>query len=296
MTVNSTQATPLPPPPAAASRSLGGVGVRNTGKLMTPDTMLCLMVYAPAKFGKTTFASSLDRMTKRFMGKPSLVIGVEVGEGGGAMSIQDAQVDFVTPTTYDEYTKILGALQTDKHYGGVILDSSTEYVNRFLKPFALKFPSRENVATRSAGVPERSDYQTMGEKARTDFTELIRLTVNPNKDIRKHIIVTALQKEKTTPQGEVVSIYPDLPGAMSGASVAMFNTVGYIIIRQRNDKDPSSGKVIRVSDRFLVTQGDGVRVAGDRTKAFPPEAPLDMEVLWERYWLPRIEAVNREEG
>jgi hypothetical protein len=122
-----------------------------------------MMLWAHPKRGKTTFAASLDAMTKKYFGKPTLVIAVEAGEGGGTMSIQDGDVDYVAPTSMEELNKVLAALANDTTYGGVVLDSSTEYVNRFLKPYALSFPYTKGSApaTRSLGVPEQGDYQTM---------------------------------------------------------------------------------------------------------------------------------------
>jgi hypothetical protein len=68
--------------------TLGGIEVRNTRDLITEHTRLCVLGFSPTGYGKTTLGATLDRMTRRFFGKPSLFIGVEAGEGGGAMSIQ----------------------------------------------------------------------------------------------------------------------------------------------------------------------------------------------------------------
>jgi len=245
------------------------------------------MIFAPPKTGKTTLASTLNKLTLKQLGKPTLFIAVEAGEGGGTMSIQEAGVDYVTPANYVELLNVMSALQTDTYYGGVVFDSATEYVNRYLKPYALNFPSREKIPTRSAGVPERSDYQTMGEKARADFNTLINLTTHPNLNIRKHLIVTALEKVKED-NGSIVAVQPDLPGAMSGAATAMFQTVGQIIIRGKIQKN-ANGQNERVQERILLTGGDGVRVVGDRTHTLPHECvEMDWEVIWDKYWIPII--------
>lgn len=264
---------------------IAGIEVRNTSELINERTKICVMVYAPAKFGKTTFAATLNQLTKAKEGRPSLFIAVETGEGGGTMSIQDAGVDYVTPETYADFLKILTALRTDTHYGGVILDSATEYVNRFLKPYALKFPSRERTATREAGVPERSDYQTMGEKLRQDFSRLIELTTLSDLRCRKHVVVTALQREKMDGEN-IVAIHPDLPGAMAFTAAAMFHTVAQIGISNRVEKEGSTTR--RVTHRYLITESNGVRVVGDRTGCFPDGAPLNFLEIYERYWEPRF--------
>ena len=274
---------------------LGGITVRNTSDLLNPDSRFCMLCYAPAKRGKTTFAATMDRFTKSHMGKPTLVIAMEAAEGGGTMSIQEHGVDYVTPTTMEEFNKIVAALAGDTRYGGVVVDSATEYVTRFLKPYALKFPYTKGTPslTRNAGVPEQGDYQTMGEQARLDFNKLIGLTTNPDLAIRKHLLVTALEKEKLTRDGkELVAVQPDLPGAMSSVATAMFQTVGCIELRTSIEPDPTTpGKTRRVTRRVLVTDAteENKRIVGDRTKLVPTGAPLDFAAIYEQYWKPYFE-------
>ena len=287
-----TQATPAVPVPATSA--LGGITVRNTSQLFTPDTRLCMLVYAHAKRGKTTFAATMDQFTKKYFGKPTLIIAVEAGEGGGTMSIQDFDVDYVVPNTMEELNKIIAALATDTKYGGVVLDSATEYVNRFLKPYALKFPYTKGAAppTRLEGVPEQGDYQTMGERARMDFNKLINLTSHPDKNIRKHLLVTALEKEKTNRDGVLLSVQPDLPGAMALAATAMFQTVGAIELKTTVEPDPANPKVTkRVTRRMLVTTVDeeSKKIVGDRTKRIPTGSPLNFCDIYEQSWIPTFE-------
>jgi hypothetical protein len=257
--------------------------------LINADSKLCMVLWAAYGFGKTRFAATLDKMTKRFFNKPSLIIAVEPGEGGGTMSIQNYDVDFVVPNTFDELNALVAALQTDRTYAGVALDSATEMVNRFLKPYALQFPSREHIATRVAGVPERSDYQTMGEACRKLMNQLIKLTTLEDLSARKHLLVTALDRTKED-NGRIVSVGPDLPGAMASACGAMFQTVGEIRVIPKVEN--VGGKPVRTSERRLVTHGDGVRLIKDRTGCFPAECELDLETIWPQYWLPRIEAAR----
>jgi hypothetical protein len=255
-----------------------------------------MMIYAVAKRGKTTFGKTLDDLCKKYFGKPALFIALEPTEGGGTMSIQDFDVDFVTPRTYEEYNKIAAALAADTKYGGVIVDSSSEYVSRFLKPYALKFPyERGNPpATRVAGVPAQNDYQTMGEQLRLDFNKLIALTTAADINVRKHLLVTALEKEKFSRDGkELLSVHPDLPGAMAGVATSMFQTVGSIDLRTNVIPDPANPKTTkRVTTRYLCTDAseENKRVVGDRTKLIPTGAPLDFVEIWETYWLPKLKA------
>lgn len=269
-------------------RTIAGIDINNTSNVINDQTRWCGLVYAPSGFGKTTFAATMDKMTKRWFGKPTIIIAVEAGEGGGTMSIKEAGVDYVVPGSFEEFERITAALSTDSYYGGVVLDSAGEYVDRFVQPYALEFPSREGVATRRAGVPERSDYQTMGVKARQHFNRLIKLTTEKTKEeFRKHLMVTALERIRTDPKGEILAIGPDLPGAMSGVATAMFQVVG--CIRIASGVEQVEGKNVRVQKRTFLTSADGVRCAKDRTKLLPKECELDMDVIWEKYWPARKE-------
>lgn len=269
--------------------------VRRTSDLINPETRLCALCYSHPKFGKTTFAASLNALTKKYMNKPTLFIAVEAAEGGGTTSIREFDVEFVQPTNYTELLSVLTALQTDTYYGGVVLDNATDMVASILKPHALTFPTRGTPpATRGAGVPHRDDYQTMGELCRQVFNRLINLTKNPRKEIAKHLLVTALEKEKFDESGSLSSIQPDLPGQMAEATSAMFELVGSIQIKNRVIPNPDNPKAtMRVKDRVFVTEGDGVKILGDRYKVFPQDSPLDWAVMWEKYWLPAANRTNR---
>ena len=269
---------------------IGNIEVRNTAHLLNPDTRLCVLVFGPSGFGKTTLGATLDKLTKKYMNKPSLFIAVEAGEGGGTMSIEKFGVDFVAPATLNEIENITAALKTDTHYGGVIFDSASEYVKRFVQAYALTFPSRERIATRAAGVPERSDYQTMGEKARQHFNQLINLTTLPDLNCRKHLVITALERDKTDERGNPTAIQPDLPGAMAGAATAMFQTVLGIAIRPKVYPNPDKpGQNLRVNERVLLTDGDGIRQVKDRTGLFPNGCEPDLLEIYEKYWIPKLE-------
>lgn len=256
-----------------------------------------MMIYAPAKRGKTTFGQTLDALTKKYMGKPTLFIAMEPSDGGGTMSIQDFDVDFVCPTNINEFNAIVSALAGDTKYGGVVMDSATEYVNRFLKPYALKFPYPKGTPspTRAAGVPEQGDYQTMGEQARIDFNKLIGLTVHSDLNIRKHLLVTALEREKFSRDGKVLeSVNPDLPGAMASVATSMFQTVGCIELKTTVEPDPANKTTKRVTRRVLITEAteENKRIVGDRTKLIPNGAPLDLCEIYQSIWMPRFNTVT----
>jgi len=281
--------------------NLGGITIHNTRDLICPDTRFCMMIVAPAKRGKTTFARTMDTFTKKYRGKPTLIIAMEAAAGGGTMSIQDADVDYVCPTSLEEYNKIVAALANDTTYGGVVMDSATEYVTRFLKPYALRFPYTKGSpsATRAAGVPDRSDYQTMGEQARIDFNKLVGLTVHGDPRVRKDLLVTALEREKLSSDGkELIAVMPDLPGAMATVATAMFQTVGYIDLKTMVEPDPTDPKrTKRVTRRYLCTDAteENKRVAGDRTQRIPTGSPMDLCEIYEKYWVPTFKTAEVKE-
>lgn len=292
--------------------NIAGIPVRNTLELFSPATRLCAIVYSPAKVGKTKFASTLNKLTKRIYGKPTLIIAVEAADGGGTATIQEEGVDFVQPVDRGELDKILVALQSDTHYGGVVLDSATDTVKRFIQPFVLSIENRkEKDATRALGVPGRSDYQTMGELMRVVMQRLINLTTLmkstpsgsvPDMDRRKHVLVTALEKIETqhndvTNEDEIVAIGPDLPGAMMRTSTAMFQQVLNMKVEtvvERDKEDPRKTK--QVSRRVLISEAEGRKIVGDRFKIFPPKFDPDFDLIYEQFWVPKLAAQEALNG
>lgn len=273
--------------------SLGGLSVRRTSQIINADTRLCALVQARPKFGKTTLGGTLHYASEKFFGKPGIVIAVEASDGGGVSSIQDFDMPFVQPATYQELDRLIAALATDTTYGAVILDNATDMVSRLLKPHALTFPVRgAPPATRSIGVPCRDDYQTMGELSRKVLNSLINLTKLPNINARKHLLVTVLEKEKQD-DGTVVAVCPDLPGAMADCASAMFELYAGIKVGNIVKSDPNNPKnTIRESVRLLTTKGDGKKQLGDRYKVFPEEGPLDFVQLFDQYWMPKVAATQ----
>lgn len=258
--------------------NIGNLEVRNTKGLKSPNTRICAMVFCPAKFGKTLFASGLDELTRKYRGKPTLVIACESAEGGGTMTVAEKGLAYIMPQTWADMEQVLAQLATDETYGGVIVDNATDYVNRIVKPHALSFPSKERVlGARIDGVPVRSDYQVMGENARNHFNRLVNLTSDKNPErFRKDLIVTALEREKSDEAGTLQYISPDLPGALQQVAPSIFNTVCSITIRQKILTLPDK-TTKRIPQRFLYLAEDGKRISGDRTKMFQHDYPLSNE-------------------
>lgn len=251
-----------------------------------------MLIWAPSGFGKTKIAGSLDRLTRECEGKRTLYIPVESAEGGGAATIRNSDVPIFVPKDYTDLHKTLGYIKNNKEYGGVVLDSASELVKQHIKPAALKYPCRENVATRSVGVPTRSDYQVMGEMTSQIFRQLMLLTTNENPEYRKHLIITATDQAREE-DDKLIWQGPDLPGRMSREAVQMFQVVGTIDIKAEN----VGGK--RTVNRYLTTGTDGIKALKDRFEVMPPSVLLrkdtedknggmDLCDIWKTYWLPNM--------
>lgn len=270
--------------------TIGNIQIRNTSELISPDLRLCAMLWAKAKFGKTSWAAQLDKVTKRWYNKKTLFIAVEAADGGGTASIADLGIDYVEPKSFSEFQGLVSALQSDTMYGGVVLDNASDLVKRYIQPEALKMPLKGvmDEALRKKGVPDQKDYQTQGEMLRTELNKLVNLTKRDvPENIRKHLIVTALEYERTTRGNPptTISIGPALPGQMADTASAMFQTMLTIEVETRVDAATKT----RVYERKVVSEADGVKILGDRLKIFPARGSFNLEEVWEKYWIPRTE-------
>ncbi len=293
-----TQSTGVTPQVAPAFQSLPpqqlsipGINITSSGNILRPDTRIAQLIYSPSGYGKTRLAGGLDALTQKYCsGRRTLFIQVEAGEGGGAATIRDLDVPMYVPKDYTDLYKVLGLLRNDKSIAGIVLDSATELTTAYIKPAALKYPCKENSATRSIGIPTRSDYQTMGEMMSGVLRLLIGMTTDERQDYRKHLIVTAADMAREEDE-RVTYIGPALPGRMSKEAVQMFQQVGSITIKPQ----VVAGK--RVNQRYLSFQGDGVRAMKDRYGIFPEQIALrapdggdgeDLTSIYEKYWLPAL--------
>lgn len=276
--------------------NLPNVKIQSSTDILSKNTKLAWLIWAPSGFGKTTLAGSLDALTQKYDSKRTLYIAVETAEGGGAATIRKLGVPLYVPKDYSDLFKTLGYLRNDKSIGGVVLDSATEGYKTHIKPATLKYPSRENVASRAAGVLTRSDYQVAGELTSQTFRQLMLLTTHEDPAYRKHLIVTATDQTKIDDDTDrVIWAGPDLPGRMSREAVQMFQQVSTIEVRA----EVIGGK--RITKRYLVSSTDGIISVKDRFDILPQAIPLrknpedsgeDLLTIWEHYWLPAIETAS----
>lgn len=267
-----------------------GLTITSSREILHPGSRLCVLEWAPSGYGKTEFAGGLDQLTQETLGKRTLYLAVEEGEGGGAATLRSRDIPMCVPKNYNDFHRILGLIRNDKSYGGLVIDSGTEVAKKFVKTEALKYPCRENVATRATGVATRSDYQVMGELLSGLIRTAIGMTTHENPEYRKHLIVTATDTTKEEDE-KVTFIGPDLPGRMARETTQIFQQVFYLEVKP----EVIGGK--RVPVRYLVTGNDGVRAAKDRYKVLPERIKLrgpgaedgeDLLSIWRKWYVPAM--------
>lgn len=219
-----------------------GLTIKNTKDLISPEGFRWkVLIYGLSGLGKTEWVSDA----------PSAgVVACETGQGKGLLTVARKGLDFVTPTTYQEFEQIAsGTIFKDKE--SLVIDSLTDLCHTAIKDAALAIPrSNGNSPKRAAGVMELDDFGVMGELTRRVLRKIL--------DSDKHVAVTATLRIKepdpATGMGAFM-IGPDLPGAMMLGSCAMFDTVMCLKTRSklRDPKDPKS----RYTERYFVTGSDG---------------------------------------
>ncbi len=245
------------------------LSVKQTQDLVSGNSFkLKALIYGPPGVGKTTFCATAPN--------PGFA-ACETGHGSGLLPVASANVAYIEPTTYAELEALCTG-QVFKDKDTIVIDSFTELCSSIIKDEALAVPrSRGESVKRGMGVPELDDYNTMGELARRLLRQLTRLD--------KHVLVTTLIKTyqpANVKEGKAERIGgPDLPGAMSLASAAMFDHVLWLKVRpaQRPGKD---GKPERYMQRYFQTVGSDQYVAKSRSsihsaQILPPEVVFNPE-------------------
>jgi hypothetical protein len=205
--------------------------VKNT-KQLTEDFKWKVLVYSPAGFGKTAFLA-----TANALGRGVGVAACEQGHGKGLLTVAHFGLDYVTPTTFQDYMEFVdGKCFADKDT--VALDNISSCVKTFVKDYALTMPRKfGETIKRKAGVPEQDDYGTIGALTYRMLDKLLSLP--------KNILVVAherlIEADPENGRKETV-IGPDLPGMMFEAAPGMFDVTLRLRRRMllRDPKDPKS--------------------------------------------------------
>jgi hypothetical protein len=201
---------------------------------------LNILVYGLPGSGKTKFVSTAPDVG---------VAACETGLGKGLATVLKAGLDYVDPVTYQEFDQICSGL-VFKDKKSIALDSLSDMTSTFIKDYALSFPrAKGETLKRKAGVPELDDYGVMGEVTRRLVRKLI--------DSGKHVIATATLKidkpDADTGQGQYL-VCPNLPGAMSVGSTAMFDLV--LCFRTRSKLRDKNDAKSRYTEHYITAKGN----------------------------------------
>jgi hypothetical protein len=270
--------------------SIPGIDISPSTDILSADSRLAALLWAPSGYGKTYLGGQLDELTLKYLGKHTLYIALEAGEGGGLATIRKKNVPITCPKDWGEFYKILGLLRNNREIGGIVVDTVTELGHNHSKKSALTYPARENIATRAVGIPTRSDYQTMGELVSQALHALLAMTTVKDPALRKHLLVLAADTQREE-DDKLVYVGADLPGRMRDAASQMFQQVLSISVKP----EVVGGK--RQLVRYLLSQGDGVRRIKDRLNVLPAEVRLagpgveggeTLTSIWEKYYMPEF--------
>lgn len=204
----------------------------------------------PPGVGKTTWAATAP---------DPAIAACETGVGSGLLTLAHRpDVLAAVPNTFVDLRSIAyDTFEPFRKKQTRVLDSLTAMTKSFVKDHVLSSFSPRNqkeAARRQAGILTGFDYSDVSDTVRTLLTKFL--------SINAHIIVTALPKYEKDDAGAIISVLPDLPGALAMGAPAMFDTVMHLKTRRvlRDPKDPKSIK----TERYFITGADNIHVAKDR--------------------------------
>lgn len=269
---------------------IAGLEVKSTKEVFNEDTRIAACVMAKVKEGKTTLAATLDKLTRKHHGKPTLFVTCEKSSGAGLETLRQLDIPYVTPDSLEELEKLLAELQGSEDFMGVVGDSFHEIYNHAIKPQILKTPPREKssfaLEARKLGVLTDSDYNKSAEIVRRVINSFLALTKLGAKS--KHVVFTinernVLDEDRRT----VLRIMPDLPGQSRDTMAGMVPIIGRLKLTRRVAKDQSGKAVANIVRTFDTTSG-GEYATCDRLGVLENEVPADFCEMYEKYWLPKV--------
>lgn len=230
-------------------KTFGGLRVVSA-RNRTP--FLKFMVYGDSGIGKTTLLGSADDSP---LMRPALFIDVE----GGTESLREAypDVDIVRVTSWGEMQKVYNQLrQTDHGYRTVGLDSLTE-----IQKLNMYYIMEDLLQRKGDDSKVDPDVPSMREWGKN--LEQVRKMVRFFRDLRMHVIFSALAKTDKDNQTGAIKYGPSLSGKMAQEVAAFLDVVGYYYAKTVTVDGKEENR------RYLLTQPTERHVAKDRTGKLP---------------------------
>lgn len=211
-----------------------------------------MLVYAPAKQGKTTLLGSAvgdERLT------PMILADLEAGTASIRSKVRRVaieelgkplkdRIDVVRITRWDDYDRLYRYLEVNDHpYKAIALDSLTEVNYLSLSTVVEEAKAAD---PRHEDLPEQRDYG----KSSFQLRRLIRFF----RDLPMHVFFTALDAIEIDPISRKEKIVPNLIGKLSREVVGLVDVVGYLAIVEEGNE----------VFRSLLVQPVGRYVAGQR--------------------------------
>jgi hypothetical protein len=210
--------------------------------------------YGPAGAGKTSSILSLLNA-----GMNPFVIGAEIGETCGFLSLSDKNVPFVKVDDHATTIEVIRALKRKpgkceyegQEFGAVVLDSVTAWGEFPLDRF-MELKGWEDLQTPMSGKDPRGAYGFLAEKGRQLYKELF--------EINAHLYIIAREGLFTGDAGEIFTA-PELPGQKLPRELPGW---------------PDATVRLRViaGKHMMVTKGEGGSPARVRQPLGLPQLPL----------------------
>lgn len=192
----------------AIVKSGGGMLGRAIDVSEIKDDNLKFCIYGENRSGKTTLACQFE--------KPLLLLAFEPNETGGALSVRKMKgVKYLRIREVDELDAVTEELKSDGYYRSVVTDSATSLQDVVLS----KVMNLEK-------APEMLQFGLVSMDQYRERSELTREKLRPILNLKKHIVVTAKQRDhnrqdKSKPKllgmRELESFFAaDLGGATAG--------------------------------------------------------------------------------
>ncbi len=277
--------------------NIAGIPLKSTADHKTSS--LFMAIWGQPKSGKTTIASTLDKLTQEQAGKRTVIVGCEQADGNGLDNITDLDIPtLVVEATADSQAQAAKAFQQlsgvfrelkdNNDFGGIIWDGASEAMRHIVIPYitANFHPTKkkEDKELRTFGVLTDKDYIYISEILRH-----IMLDLAIANERGKHVIITTGVREfkdqidngQGGKERAITKIGVDFPGR---EAPKMFETMVPTIGEATLEYVGTGAD--RHLETFLNFAPDRIRTRGDRRSKFPltGKLPGNIYELYNKYY------------